>query len=54
MKPKITFVLPGYSKAPVGGYKIVFEYANQLADDGYNICILYLNNTKYLNFLKKL
>lgn len=58
MKPKITFVLPGYSKAPVGGYKIVFEYANQLADDGYNICILYLNNThlrkyKIPEFFKK-
>ncbi|GGO20003.1 glycosyltransferase family 4 protein [Deinococcus humi] len=41
-KPRrITFILPGPSKNPVGGYKIVYEYANRLADAGYSITILH-------------
>lgn len=31
---KITFVLQGYSKHPIGGGKMVFEYANRLAERG--------------------
>lgn len=46
---KITFVLPGYSRVPIGGFKIVFEYANQLIRDGYQVCIFFINK----NHLKK-
>lgn len=28
---KVVFVLPGYSRVPIGGYKIVFDYAENLA-----------------------
>ncbi|MCU1698750.1 MAG: glycosyl transferase, group 1 [Mycobacterium sp.] len=28
---KVVFILPGYSTVPIGGYKIVFDYAEQLA-----------------------
>lgn len=38
---KITFVLQGYSKHPIGGVKMVFEYANRLAERGHEIAILF-------------
>ncbi len=38
---KITFVLPGISVAPSGGFKIVYEYANRLSARGHLITILY-------------
>lgn len=41
---KICFVLPGYPRRPIGGYKIVFEYANELVKDGYEVNILFQNN----------
>lgn len=37
---KIQFVLPGVSKHPVGGYKMVFEYANRLTATGKYQCII--------------
>lgn len=40
----ITFVLPNYSRVPIGGYKIVFEYANRLCKDGFKVKIVFLNN----------
>lgn len=40
---KICFVLPDHSGKPVGGYKMVFDYANRFADCGYQVGILFLN-----------
>lgn len=40
-KKSICFVLPGRSTCACGGYKIVFEYANRLAEKGYNVSVLY-------------
>lgn len=40
-KKSICFVLPGLSHNAVGGYKIVFEYANRLAEKGYKISVFY-------------
>ena len=40
MKKVVTFLLPGGSKEPVGGYKVVYEYANRLVNDGYNVNII--------------
>lgn len=37
---KINIVLPGSSRKPIGGYKVIYEYANKLAEDGYNINII--------------
>ena len=31
MPIRITFCLPGYAKRPTGGFKIIYEYANRLA-----------------------
>jgi glycosyltransferase involved in cell wall biosynthesis len=39
---KITFLLPGYSNQPVGGYKVVYEYANHLVRNGNSVTIVYL------------
>lgn len=37
----IQFVLDGISRLPCGGFKIVFEYANRLAERGYYVRILF-------------
>ncbi len=37
----ITFILPHITTGPVGGYKVVFEYANRFANDGWNVEIVY-------------
>ena len=37
----ITFLMPSVQLVPSGGYKIVYEYANRLAKDGYRVVILH-------------
>lgn len=55
---KICFVLPKYSRQPIGGFKIVFEYANRLFGDGHEVSIIFINKNicsgrKMPYFLKK-
>src|SRR4051812_45620810 len=38
---RIGFVLPGISRVPVGGYKVVYEYANRLARLGHAITLFH-------------
>lgn len=38
---KITFLLPFISNKPIGGFKIIFEYANRLIKDGYEINLIF-------------
>jgi hypothetical protein len=38
---KITFILPGSSRIPMGGYKVVFEYANCLSERGHAVTIIH-------------
>lgn len=40
---KICFVLPGYTRQPIGGFKIVYEYANQLISRGHQVSLLCIN-----------
>lgn len=40
-KLRIMFLLPGITKSPIGGFKVVFEYANRLARDGHHVSIAY-------------
>ena len=42
---KITFLLPGYP-APIGGYRVVYEYANYLATKGNKISIVHTRTLK--------
>lgn len=47
---KICFVLPRSTSRAVGGYKIVFEYANRLASLGHETIILYTNSKYFKRF----
>ena len=40
---KICFILPQTLRKPIGGYKIIYEYANRLVDEGHKVVILFLN-----------
>lgn len=40
-KLKITFVLPGQSGVPVGGPKVVYEYANCLSRKGHQVTVVH-------------
>jgi glycosyltransferase involved in cell wall biosynthesis len=37
----ITFLLPYAGKEPIGGFKVVYEYANRLVKGGYNVAVIY-------------
>jgi glycosyltransferase involved in cell wall biosynthesis len=41
MKRSITFLLPCRNPTPVGGFKIIYEYANRLANDGFDVNLVY-------------
>ncbi len=43
IKKHIIFVLPGRDNSPVGGYKVIYEYANRLIEK-YTVSILYPHN----------
>ena len=47
---KICFVLPKFPRRIIGGYKIVFEYANRLCRKGHQICILFINDCSFKNY----
>jgi len=38
---RITFILPGFISIPMGGVKVVHEYANRLAERGHDISLVY-------------
>jgi glycosyltransferase involved in cell wall biosynthesis len=38
---RVTFVLPGAGNLPVGGFKIVYEYANGLVRRGHTVCVVH-------------
>lgn len=37
----IVFLLPTHSRYPIGGFKVVYEYANFLISEGYKVTIVY-------------
>lgn len=40
MKKRVTFLLPCGARNPIGGFKVVFEYANCLINDNYDVNII--------------
>lgn len=38
---KIAFLLPTPSRSPVGGFKVVYEYANRLAERGHDLSVVH-------------
>lgn len=45
----ITFLMPGRGVSPVGGFKVVFEYANRLSYDGFDVHIVYPVSINFRN-----
>jgi len=41
IKMRITFVLPNWSTKPIGGYKVVYEYANRLSENGNKVGVVH-------------
>lgn len=41
LTPSIVFILPEFENYPIGGYKVVFEYANRFSIHGYQVTIVY-------------
>ncbi len=39
--PHVLFLLPAFAGVPVGGFKMVYQYANGLAAEGYSVTITY-------------
>jgi glycosyltransferase involved in cell wall biosynthesis len=52
---KIFFLLPSKCTSPVGGFKVVYEYANRFSSDGYDVTVLYpaLLDTECLGAIRK-
>jgi len=40
-KTRITFVLPGAARFPVGGFKVIYEYANRLSAKGHQVSVVH-------------
>lgn len=50
---RIVFLLPKPSLTPAGGYKVAFEYANMLANDGYSVSIVYASTFSKCNTVRE-
>ena len=51
----IVFLLPGHGMKPIGGHKVVYEYANRFVEYGYKVSIVYGASCLFnkLSFSKK-
>lgn len=41
MYKSVVFLMPCIGRTPVGGFKVVYEYANRLVNDGFDVKIVY-------------
>ena len=44
---RITFVMPCYPWTPMGGFRVVYEYANRLAVRGHQVTVVHPSRVKY-------
>ncbi|GAB2023933.1 glycosyltransferase family 4 protein [Lactovum odontotermitis] len=44
-KKRVNFILPENWDVPIGGYKVVYDYANYLSTHGYKVAITFLDRT---------
>src|SRR4051794_14610558 len=44
---KITFLMPAYMWGPSGGYRVVYEYANQLVSRGHEVAVVHPRRLKF-------
>lgn len=49
---RITFILPSYPRKPVGGYRIIYQYANHLAERGHQVNLVHPRKIKGLSPLQ--
>lgn len=49
-KKKINFILPFKPRRPAGGFKIMYEYANRLAQLGYSVHLYYPIKTPFMKY----
>lgn len=49
-KKNVCFVMNGLSKEPIGGHKMIFEYANRLCERSYKVQILVLGEKTWVRF----
>lgn len=49
-KKTVCFVIHGFSLEPIGGHKMIFEYANRLSLRGYKVQLLSLNETTWVKY----
>lgn len=47
---KITFCMPDLNLRPIGGYKIVYEYANRLQENGHEVCIAFVSKNAFITY----
>jgi hypothetical protein len=44
---KLTFLMPCYPWIPMGGFRVVYEYANQLALAGHEVTVVHPQTVKF-------
>jgi glycosyltransferase involved in cell wall biosynthesis len=44
---RITFLMPGYMWGPSGGYRVVYEYANQLVARGHQVAVVHPRHLRF-------
>ena len=49
-RKKVTFVLGGTAPVPMGGHKIVYEYANRLCEKGYDVAICFMPTASFARY----
>jgi glycosyltransferase involved in cell wall biosynthesis len=50
---RITFLLPGYTWVPSGGFRVVYEYANQLVSLGHHVTVVHPRQLKFFSPAKR-
>jgi len=50
---RINFILPFYSVRPIGGLKVVYEYANQLAARGHDVSVIHPRSMRNLEPVRR-
>jgi glycosyltransferase involved in cell wall biosynthesis len=53
---KITFVFAGWPRRPIGGFKVVYEYANRLSEKEHEVCIVHslITDPRQSSLVKKI
>lgn len=50
-KKRIVFLLPAFDRGPVGGYKVIYEYANRLTGNGHEVVLAFSYLSKYSRYV---